>query len=86
MGRLRRWEELQDEGRTLGGRVAGQGEGRSQQTLPFELLHGYGAERDTDFHYCISSFRAIGLWKMPPEELCRQSPRAFTGTSFIVDL
>lgn len=60
----------------MGWWVVGQGEASSRQTLPFELLHGYGAEWCVDFHYCILSFRAIRLGKMLAEEVKIGSRRA----------
>lgn len=40
----------------------------AHSSSPFELLHGHVAERCADFHYCISSFRAIGLRRMLVEQ------------------
>ena len=37
---------------------------RAHGSSAFELLHGHVAERCVDFHYCILSFRAIGLRRM----------------------
>lgn len=48
-GGSRRWED-----------EPGRGEASSRRTLPFQLLHGEGAERCVGFHYCVSSFRGEG--------------------------
>lgn len=78
-GRLRRREELQDEGRCRGGWV---GEAGAQRTLPFQLLHGDGAERCTKVHYCIPPFSAIRV-----RRVLRQRRRdRFTGESSAAQL
>lgn len=50
----------------LGGRVGigDRGGASSPQRLPFELLHGDGAEGSVDFHHCMSPLGAIGRGKM----------------------
>lgn len=78
-GGLRRREELRDQGRCRGGRVGVGGGGRagSQRTLPFQLLHGYGAECCTKVHYCIPPFSAMRV-----RRVLRQRRRdRFTGGS-----
>lgn len=54
------WEELGDGGGTRwSGRDRGRG-ASSPRRLPFELLHGDGAEGSADFHHCMSPLGAIG--------------------------